>query len=194
MHDIYNLIGSYGAAKAVLTQPLGAIGLVRYDGTVRTVFLRAHDSVGQTAAGEFVVSPSAYLAELGSHSSVEDLVNDSGVTFDSRHGDILAWQIAPEGLKPLCRHDEDLTDAIASVPAGCGFLIGDYASTYSAFTLGFRGNDGTLSSGCGPAITAEAFSDTEDMSDVPDDPRAEVQAVDVLTVARDDRARHTTSA
>lgn len=198
MHDTYDLIGGYGAAKAILTQPLGTIGFLRYDGEVRTVFLRAHDSAGETATGEIVVDASAYLADHDPYGSIEDLVRDSDATFARRHGDILAWQITTEGLKPLCCYDDTLTsddedgglfgngktlaDALASLPPGCGFLIGDYTSPYSAFILGFRESHGTLSSGCGPAITAEAISDTEDMSDVPDDTRAEVHALQVSSV------------
>lgn len=200
MHGTYDLIGGYGAAKAILTQPLGTIGFLRYDGEVRTVFLRAHEFVGETATGETAINASAYLADHNSYGSIEDLVRDSEATFDRMNGDLFAWQITTDGLKPLCRcedttasdgkeqdedgNDKTLVDAIASLPPGCGFLIGDYSSPHSDFILGFRDANGVLSSGCGPSVTAEGFSDTEDMSDIRDDPRAEAHAVHVLAVSQ----------
>lgn len=200
MRDTYGQIGGYGAAKAILTTPLGTIGFLRYDGEARTVFLRAHDSVGETASGETLVSASAYLADSDDYGSVEALVRDSDATFDCTNGDVLAWKIAADGFEPLCRYDDTLTsagdeddnlssndralaDAIASLPPGCGFLIGDHTSRNSDFILGLRDATGTLNSGCGPSITTEAFSDTQDMSDVPDDPRAEANAVHSLAVS-----------
>lgn len=201
MHDTYELIGGEGAAKAILTHSLGTIGVIRYAGEVRTVFLRAHDDVTQTAAGDNLVSPAAYIAAYGTYESIEELVSDSDVTFDREEGDVLAWKVTPDEFTPLCRYDSTLTvedeegvtateigndealaAALKALPAGCGFLIGDYTSRSSAFVLGFRTVDGVLSSGCGPSLTSKHFADTVDMSDILDDPSAEASAVEVLAV------------
>ncbi|WP_299091667.1 hypothetical protein [uncultured Microbacterium sp.] len=195
MRDTYELIGGYGAAKAVLLQPQGAIGFLHVDDVVRTVFLRAHDSHDELANGEAVINPAAYIAELNTYESIEELVRDSDATSGREHNDVLAWQIALDGVTPLCRYDSALTSeedgngaalvtAIASLPPGSGFIVGDYTSNFSDFILGWRTVDGILTSGCGPSVTPEAFSDREDMSDVPDDPHAEARAVQILDVSR----------
>lgn len=198
--DPYELIGGYGTAKEILTLPLGAVGFARFAGTDRTVFLRAHDDVATDSTGVTSTVASAYLAERDDYGTIENLVRDSHATLDRKHGDILAFEITTEEVRPLCRYDDSLTsdedeheenhgvfgnanvlsESIAALPPGRGFLIGNYESAFSDFTLGLRTADGFLHSGCGPSITSEAFSDFEDMSDIPDDARAEAASVDIL--------------
>lgn len=190
MSYTYDLIGGYGAAKTILTQPHGTVGLLRYDGELRTAFFRTHDEDLATETGERVVSPCAYLAEHDTYHSINELVHDSDATFDRKHADVLAWQITTNGIQPLCRYDETLTSnedgedgndkalaaAIAALPLGCGFILGDYASLTSDFILGFKDSKGIRNSGCGPSISAEDLSDSEDMRDIPDDPRVDARS------------------
>lgn len=200
--DPYELIGGYGTAKAILTLPLGTVGFARFNGTDRTVFLRAHDDVATHANGVTDTVAAAYLADHDVYGTIEYLVRESNATFDRKHGDILAWEITTEEVRPLCRYDDSLapdddeddendgvfgnakalSESISALPPGRGFLIGNYESAFSDFILGLRTADGILHSGCGPSITSQDFSDLEDMSDIPDEARAEAASVGSLAV------------
>lgn len=183
MFEVYDLIGGEGAAKAILAHPLGSVGLISYDGVVRSAYLRAHSDPDM---------PAAYMAAYDIYGSVEEMVADSGVAFDRGHGGVLVWWIGQDGASTLCRYDEQpyaddarsLVEDIEALPAGHGFLIGDCTSPLSEFVLGLRTPDGVLTSGCGPSIVSEHFSDDEDgnLSDIADDPRANALTVGVLDV------------
>ncbi|KXO90949.1 Uncharacterised protein (plasmid) [Tsukamurella tyrosinosolvens] len=194
MQETYDLIGGLGAAKEVLTQPAGAIGLISYDGDVRTVFLR----------GWTVDDPDAYLADEPIYATVEEMVEDSSVTLDREQGEVLAWQITADKYTPLWHYDASRVEvagsdgddsdeqavvergnnqaicaAIDALPPGAGFLVGGF-SPDSDFILGFRKDGVLLSSTCGSSLRAEMLSPAEDLSDIPGDPRAQAHVAHIV--------------